>query len=393
MRSPDDAPLSPALKMRRLLRGFSTLAVASLLEAGEAELAREQFAAAKQLFAQAVTEAGSDAQQLMRGHNRLGFTLAALGEMLEARSSFEQCEALARRSCDATQLSLALVNVAGVELHLGAVERSVLLVTEAVELREKVLGAGAAETIDALLDLGRSLMVAGRLEEAAAKTEDALQRLEEGKTVAADVHNHLRQSLLALQIELLTRLQLPMKEGSVTELLVLAGNDEHVLRLVATYYAARKMQQETIAVLQKLPESESTLEQLGMLLMAGGRHAEAATSLTRAVELAENAHGKVSDKLIKPLWLLAQSHANDKPHDAQRLLLRVLALLRARKDGKDFQAHVTRSLAGVSVKQNLPNQALYYLRSAVALAEESGDAKLRDELKVELDTFQKKRKD
>jgi tetratricopeptide (TPR) repeat protein len=363
---------------------------ASLLRAGESELRGERFEDARKLFAQAVTEAAEAPDLLLQSRNRLGFALASLGQLEEAKHEFDACVRLA--GDDKAQRSAALVNLASLEVQLGAPDRAVSLLREAVTAREAASGENAPETVDALMDLARALMVHGRLEEANAQTASALERLEACVEAPADLRQHLRRAGLVLQVELATRLQRPAPEEVLTELLDTHASDENVLRLVATHYASRKMDRETATVLKRLPETDETLEQLGMLHIAGGRFSEAEEVLTRALERAEAAHGKSSEKLAKPLWLLSQSLSGNKPHDAQRILMRLLVLLKARPDQTDFQARVARQLAAVSVRQGLPNQALYFLRSAVNLAETSGDTALHKAMQSDLDEYTLKRK-
>lgn len=371
-------------------RRHNSVAAASLLRAGESELRQERFAEARKLFAQAVKEAKDAPDLELEGRNRLGVALAGLGELAAAKLEFESCVALA--GDEPARRSAALVNVAGLELRLGSPERAVALLREVVATREQAAGERAPETVDALLDLARALMEQGRAEEAAAQAETALARLGEEPLADEELQQHLRRAGLLLQVELATRLQRAVPEPALAELLQLAS-DEAALRLVATYYAARRMDSETVAVLRRMQETEETLEQLGMLHIAGGRLAEAQGVLTRALARAEATHGKTSDKLVKPLWLLAQSLTTDKPHDAQRVLMRILVLVKARPEGKDFQARVARQLAAVSVRQGLPNQALYYLRSAATLAEASGDAALHKAMQTDLEEYALKRKD
>lgn len=360
-------------------RHFSSIAASSLLEAGDAELRKERYAEAAQLFSQTVAES-TDPELLFLAHNRLGYAQAAQGLLEEGLASFEKCRDLAASAGDKERLAAALVNLSSLLLQMGKGEEGLELLERAVALREEVCGSFAPETIDGLIDRSRSLMVLGRPEEAWTATEAALERLEEC-TGDADQVGHLKLVGLSVQVELATRLKRALN-GSEQELLAMAGENEHVLQLVATYYASQNDTKATVAVLSRMQETDDVLTQLGMLHMAANEHEQAEKVLMKALRSCEKQHGVQSSTLAKPLWLLALAlQGGRKPHDAQRQLLRLLALVKKEKND-EFEARVARQLAIVSQQQGLPNQHLYYLKYAIRLAEPFPELKtaLQEEL-------------
>jgi tetratricopeptide (TPR) repeat protein len=285
--------------------------------------------------------------------------------------SFDKCKDLAASAGDHRRLAAALINLGSLELQLGRAETGVGMIEQAISLREHACGRAAPETIDALLDLARSLMVTGKTEQAAAVADDAVLRIEETSANAEQLA-HLKLVGLSVQIELAARLKRVMEKSSVDELLQVGNGSESVLQLAATYYASQNMFRETIDVLKRMEETDELLAQIGMLHMSAGDNELAEEVLVRALRSAESTHGMQSMGLAKPLWLLALAQQVCKrPQDAQKQLLRLLALIKNRGDEKnnEFQARVTRQLAILSAEQGMPNQHLHYLKTALRLAE------------------------
>jgi tetratricopeptide (TPR) repeat protein len=264
--------------------------------------------------------------------------------------SFDKCKDLAASAGDHRRLAAALINLGSLELQLGRAETGVGMIEQAISLREHACGRAAPETIDALLDLARSLMVTGKTEQAAAVADDAVLRIEETSANAEQLA-HLKLVGLSVQIELAARLKRVMEKSSVDELLQVGNGSESVLQLAATYYASQNMFRETIDVLKRMEETDELLAQIGMLHMSAGDNELAEEVLVRALRSAESTHGMQSMGLAKPLWLLA--------------------LIKNRGDEKnnEFQARVTRQLAILSAEQGMPNQHLHYLKTALRLAE------------------------
>jgi tetratricopeptide (TPR) repeat protein len=202
----------------------------------------------------------------------------------------------------------------------------------------------------------------------------------------AEQLRHLTLLVWSLLVELASRLKRPVSEDGVQQLLALADGNEQTLQLVATYYASQNRSQDTIAVLKLLPESEDVLTQMGMLHMSANENEAAQEVLTRALRLLEKEHGVQSLYLAKTLWLLGLALQGAKrPHDAQRHLLRLMALVK-KENNAEFEARVSRQLAIVSAQQGLPNQHLYYLKYALRLAEPFPELKsaLEQELAITL---------
>lgn len=328
-------------------RHFSVLPQDALLVAGDAALRRDALEEARTLFSQAVQAS----PQSIHAHNRLGFALASLDSLPEAQESFENALRFSLEAGDQGSAAVALVNVGNVMLRRGQTEQALSKIREAVEIHRSRNDDDCY--VDTLLDYGRALIMSGMPEDALTQANVALEKLEQHH--ASEHFQLLHSAAMTLKVEALARLQ-RFEDGLALELVE--------PKLAATYLTrAGKPLQAASVLLPHAGEDPETLCQVGMLFLGGSDLKKAENVLRKAVDLVAN----VPEKLVKPLWLLAQAQ-RDVPTDAQKTLVRLLSVLK-RVQGVDevFRARVTMELSVVTGRLGLANQAHYHSKSALNL--------------------------
>ncbi len=294
----------------------------SFLCLGEAQIAAEQYQAARALFARHL---GPDHPDTLGSMNNLANSYAALGRRAEALSLREQVAALRKEKLGPghPDTLAGLSNLANSYAAAGRLPDACKLHEQVLALRRERLGPGHADTLASMNNLANSYAAVGRQEEALRLREQTLglRKKELGPThpdTLASMHNlansyhalgrlaearKLFQETLALRREKLG----PGHPDTLTTL----GNLAASYFALAQYAEARKLFAETVALQkEKLgaghPDTLTSMGNLAASYVALGRHAEALQLHEQVLARRKARLGPAHPDTLRSLWAVAE---------------------------------------------------------------------------------------
>ncbi|PCC72141.1 Serine/threonine protein kinase [Nannocystis exedens] len=336
-----------ALAIDERLLGPTHPRVAELLEAlGQVHVAVGRYAEAQPLHERVLPileqAFGPEHPSLALSLLSLAGVHHALGNYAEARALYERALAIQRRALgpDHPDIGGTLNNLANLFMITGASEEAMPLFEQAAAIREKALGADHPSFAISLVNLGNARTAVGDHAEAQRLYERALAI--QTRSFGPD-HPEVAATLNNLAIVQQTLGQRTAAAANFRRALTIYeqafGPDNRDVAMALANLAefvepaeARRLAERALAIQEKsLPADHvdlvPSLFHLGMLDLADGAVALAHTRLSRVLAISEQAVGPEDPSLIEPLQGLAEvALADGRPQEALELATRARKL-------------------------------------------------------------------